>query len=193
MKPETWNPKQTGKINFACLAVLMLCILGLKSESLLSNDASIPLHEFHISYSQMVVEGNQAMIRIRLFTDDLEKGLQQHYKDESIKLQVNPRIDSLFTTYLNKTLVLKQNDEPVPGVLAQSGEDVLNGFPVWWYTMSYRAPAPLDNIQLVHTTLMEIFDDQQNILKVSYNLTEKVKTYYFVRGASEITLRFDAE
>ncbi len=147
-------------------------------------------HDFHITTGRMAIEGNQAILQIRIFLDDLEKGLQAYHDDESIHMKVDPLTDSLFTVYLNEKLVLKNGNEILEGVVATSGEDVLYGFPVWWYTLNYKSASPINSLDIDHRVLMEMFKDQQNILRITHYPSEEEKMYYMVDGDSDISLTF---
>ena len=145
-------------------------------------------HDFHVSMARMAIEGDQAVMQIRLFKDDLEAGLQQHFSNENLKLEVDPQTDSLFAEYINAKLVITQGNHQVKGSVATSGEDELFGYPVWWYTLTYKAPARLDAIRIDHQVLMEMFDDQQNVLRITRFPSEEESMYYLVAGDSVVKL-----
>lgn len=147
-------------------------------------------HDFHVSIGRMAVEGNQAMLQIRLFKDDLELGMRAFFNDDELTLKVDPQTDSIFAAYLNSKFVMKHGGKQIKGVVATSGEDELYGYPVWWYTLTYQGPADLDVLAIDHQVLMEQFDDQQNVLRVTYFPDDVEKMYYLVNGASEVTLTF---
>lgn len=147
-------------------------------------------HDFHVSIGRMAVEGNQAMLQIRLFKDDLELGMRAFFKNDDLLLKVDPKTDSLFTTYFNSRFVIKHGGEQIKGVVATSGEDELYGYPVWWYTLSYQGDKTLDVLEIDHQVLMEQFNDQQNVLRVTYFPADEEKMYYLVEGASAVTLTF---
>ena len=147
-------------------------------------------HDFHVSMARMAVENEQAILQIRLFQDDLEMGLQQFHNIDSLKLAVDPQLDSLFTAYINTTLIITYGDEQLMGSVATSGEDVLYGYPVWWYTLTYKAPASIDALHIDNQVLMEVFEDQQNVLRVTHYPSEKEKMYYLVPGNSDLDVSF---
>ena len=147
-----------------------------------------PAHDFHVSMARMAIENNQAVIQIRLFKDDLEAGMQQYFQDPELTLQVDPRTDSLFAAYLNTKLRVIQGERQLKGAVASSGEDELFGFPVWWYTLSYSSSEPIAALRIDHQVLMEMFEDQQNVLRVTRFPSEEESMYYLVAGASEVTI-----
>jgi len=149
-----------------------------------------PGHEFHVALGRMAVEGNQVVLQMRLFQDDLELGLQGYYEDEEIRLKVDTATDSLFAVYVNEKLVIKHGEEVLTGVVATSGEDLLYGYPVWWFSLTYEASASIDGLEIDNQVLMEVFDDQQNVLRITHYPADEEKMYYMVRGDSEIKVDF---
>lgn len=127
---------------------------------------------------------------MRLFQDDLELGLQGYYEDEEIRLKVDTATDSLFAVYVNEKLVIKHGEEVLTGVVATSGEDLLYGYPVWWFSLTYEASASIDGLEIDNQVLMEVFDDQQNVLRITHYPADEEKMYYMVRGDSEIKVDF---
>ena len=150
----------------------------------------MPGHDFHVTLGRMAVEDNQALLQIRLFQDDLELGMQKHYENEGLRLAESQELDSLFTIYLNDKLVIKQGDEVLLGSVASSGEDDLYGYPVWWFSLTYEAEGPIEKMHIDNRVLMEIFEDQQNVLRITHFPSENEKMYYMVRGASDISVKF---
>lgn len=143
-----------------------------------------------MALGRMAVEGNQVVLQMRMFQDDLELGLQGYYEDEEIRLKVDTATDSLFTAYVNEKLVIKHGGEVLSGVVATSGEDLLYGYPVWWFSLTYEASAPIEGLEIDNQVLMEVFEDQQNILRITYYPADEEKMYYMVRGDSEIEVGF---
>ena len=147
-------------------------------------------HEFHVALGRMAVEGNQVVLQMRLFQDDLELGLQGYYEDEEIRLKVDAATDSLFAVYVNEKLVIKHGEEVLTGVVATSGEDLLYGYPVWWFSLTYEASASIGGLEIDNQVLMEVFEDQQNVLRITHYPADEEKMYYMVRGDSEIKVDF---
>ena len=147
-------------------------------------------HDFHVSIGRMAVENNQAILQIRLFQDDLEMGLQAFHSDSTLSLNVDPETDSLFAAYLNDKLVIKQGSEVLIGTVATSGEDVLYGYPVWWFSLMYEASATIEALDIDNRVLMEVFEDQQNVIRITHYPSEKENMYYMVDGNSDISVDF---
>ena len=147
-------------------------------------------HDFHVALGRMAVEDNQVILQMRLFQDDLELGLQTYYADDSLRLAVDDATDSLFMQYVNEKLVIKHGDQVLAGTVATSGEDLLYGYPVWWFSLTYESESPIDGLDIDNQVLMEIFEDQQNVLRITHYPAEEEKMYYMVNGDSEISVEF---
>ena len=147
-------------------------------------------HDFHVALGRMAVEGNQAVLQIRLFQDDLELGLQGYFDNDSLRMKVDAHTDSLFMKYVNEKLVIKHGEEVLSGVVATSGEDLLYGYPIWWFSLTYEASSVIEGLEIDNQVLMEVFEDQQNVLRITHYPTDEEKMYYMVNGDSEIKVEF---
>jgi len=143
-------------------------------------------HNFHVSYGQMAVEDSIAVCRVRYFGHDLEKALQEFVDDAELTLAVNPLVDSLYTSYYHKNLVLEYRGQALTGTISASGEDG----EMWWYTMTYIAPDLIDSFRLKNTLLFDHFPDQKNIFKIKHFPSEISQSFYFTRGAEEYDITF---
>ncbi|MDZ4699277.1 MAG: DUF6702 family protein [Rhodothermales bacterium] len=166
-------------------------VLTLLAGCLLMASRLVAPHEFHVSYARLAVEGPMGMMQIRLFKDDLEAGLQNRFGISDLTMRADPEVDSLFGVYLNEKLVLSAGGIPVPGVIVSSGEELQNGIPVWWYTLSYEAPEAFAAIHIQHDVLMEVFSDQKNVFRVKHFPSEKEWSLYFVPGDSDFELTLE--
>jgi hypothetical protein len=149
-----------------------------------------PPHEFHVSYGRLAVEGKTAVLQIRLFKDDLEAGLRGRFGDPGLTMRADPVVDSLFTLYLNEHLVLTPAHAALRGTIVSSGEELMNGFPVWWYTVAYTSDEPIGDLHIRHDMLMEVFPDQKNVFKIKHFPSEEEWSLYFVAGDSDYALTF---
>lgn len=147
-------------------------------------------HDFHVTIGRLAVEGNQAILQIRLFTDDLELGLQQYHANDAFRLKANARTDSLFAAYINEKLILRQGSHRLQGVVATSGEEMLYGYPIWWFTVTYESPVLIEELQVDHQVLLDVFEDQQNVMRITHYPSQRESMYYMVRGDSEIRVEF---
>lgn len=170
---------------------LIIGLIVLAGGLLMAAGRHEPAHEFHVSYARLAVEGKVGMMQIRLFKDDLETGLRRRFDRPDFVMRADAEIDSLFTSYLNETLVLSQGGTPIAGVIASSGEELQNGIPVWWYTVVYEATQDFSEIHIRHDLLMEVFNDQKNVFRVKHFPSEKEWSLYFVVGDSDYDLTLE--
>ena len=59
------------------------------------------MHDVHSTHTRAVVENGTVMWKVRLFSDDLEKGLRAYARRPAFALDRDPKADSLFTAYFN--------------------------------------------------------------------------------------------
>lgn len=143
-------------------------------------------HDLHVSYGRMAVEGKVVMCQLRFFRHDLEAALQAYHHDPSILLAADARVDSLFARYLADRFRVEYGGRPLAGGIVSSGEED----DMWWYTVRYEAPAPVQALRLTHTMLFETFGDQRNIFKVKHFPSQATRSLYFAHGAESHTLSF---
>lgn len=139
----------------------------------------VPVHNIHVTYGRMAVEGQTAMCQIRFFRHDLEEVLRRRYGQPELQLAVDPEADALFTRYLNERFVMEVDDVRLEGTVISSGEED----EMWWYNVRFEAPAPIHRISLKNTLLFEHFSDQKNIFKIKHFPSEVSEALYFTRGA----------
>ncbi|MGB0651497.1 MAG: DUF6702 family protein, partial [Rhodothermales bacterium] len=75
------------------------------SEAEADDPSAVERHDFHVSYSRLAVEGSTAVVRIRLFKDDLGQSLAAR-EGRDLMVDISPEHDSLFTAYFNESFVL---------------------------------------------------------------------------------------
>ncbi len=138
-------------------------------------------HPMHVSYGRMVLEGDMAILNVRIFIDDLERALGEYHDISGLRLQPDPEIDSLFTSYFNANFTLTIADSTIRGVILESGESD----DMWWYTILFQAWAPINEIGFRTELLYDIFDDQRNIMRILHTATDEYQMYYSVAGAPE--------
>jgi hypothetical protein len=149
-------------------------------------------HDFHVTYSRLAVEDNMAVVRIRLFKDDLNQALSSRERRD-VFVDTSPASDSLFQTYFNEQFVMSSNDEIMPGRIVGSGEEVVGNEPMWWYLFEFNASQIIDELDISQRILSEEFEDQKNIVQVQHFPSEKVYSLYCVEDAWEYTVSFTEE
>ncbi len=135
-------------------------------------------HDIHVSYGRVTVEGKAVTIRLRMFKDDLSKALARHHQRDTVDLEARALADSLATTYLSQKLLVAVDGKPLVGRIAAAGsEDKM-----WWYLVQYPIAARAGKLTIANRVFFELFDDQQNLLKVLQVRSGDETSLYFVPG-----------
>ncbi len=130
---------------------------------------AVLVHPFHISYCQTDIrpESHRLEIAIKLFTDDLEIGIQK-------ELGTNPHLataqqtadaEALVARFLKQHLVFSPDGKPVPLTFIgfETKMDV-----VWCYLESDQMPA-FTTLKVKNDLLISQFEDQNNIVQLTLN------------------------
>jgi hypothetical protein len=146
--------------------------------SLLLFSAS-PKHDYHVSVTQM--QFNPALksfeISIRLFTDDLEKGLSQSNDMQRIVIKNGDKNDALIEQYIRKSFVLTDSQKK-PASIHYIGKEQEED--ATWVYLEVPIQGIWTGYRLQNSTLMEVFDDQVNMTNVKY--ASDKKTFLFKKG-----------
>ena len=144
------------------------------------------VHDIHLSYARVAVEGRVVVCRIRMFRDDLERALSRR-AGKPVTLASTAAGDSLFIAYFNEQFALVNGGQRLAGTVVASGEEP----DMWWYTVRFEASAPIRSLALRNGVLFDLFDDQRNMTKVMHVPTGKEFAYYFVEGDTKLqVMRF---
>ena len=169
------------------LAVFLL--VGSTNTPAVWNDTDAPRHDFHVTYSRMAVESDMAVIRIRLFKDDLSEALSKRL-DRDVVVDISPESDSLFQAYFNERVSLVVEGDSVLGKLVASGEEFVGKEPMWWYLLEFKADAPIERFHISQRILSDMFSDQKNIVQVQHFPSEKTFSLYCVEDSWEYEVSF---
>ncbi len=149
------------------------------------------MHDVHLTYSRVVVDGASILWRVRLFRDDLEKTLAAWSKNPAFKAAA-PGADSVFATYFNAQVPVTANGKRVMGKVIQSGRDAdVTDQDMWWYLLELPAPAPTTSFGTRVGLMFEHFTDQRNVLTLLKMPGEERHSMFFVPGDAKLqTLTF---
>lgn len=145
---------------------------------LLSGGRSLTLHDFHASVSQMQYNAAEKTfeISIRMFTDDLENALSKE-TSQRIQLSAKDTHGPLIERYIRKHFSFINTRRQAKSLQFVGKEQ--EGDATWVYVEIPFAEA-LNGCTLRQNVLMDMFDDQVNLVNISY-LSGK-KTLLFKRG-----------
>lgn len=129
-----------------------------------------PAHVFHVS--KAVVEYNTSeqsvQVSMHLFLDDLEAALKQTHP-EALYLcsdKEKPEAETYLKEYLSRHFRLTLDGQTKAwNFLGKEPSEDFQG--VWCYLEIPKTKAP-KSIRVTHTALMEVFDDQKNIVHLSF-------------------------
>lgn len=149
------------------------------------------MHDVHLTYSRVVVDGASILWRVRLFRDDLEKTLAAWSKNPAFKAAA-PGADSVFASYFNAQVPVTANGKRVSGKVIESGRDAdVTDQDMWWYLLELPAPAPITSFGTRVGLMFEHFTDQRNVLTLLKMPGEERHSMFFVPGDAKLqTLSF---
>ncbi len=155
---------------------------------------SVP-HDSHVIFGRMVVEDDAAIVRVRMFKDDLALVLRTYAQSDALEMIASAAIDSVFESYFNDMFLLRSEGTRMQAQILSSGEEQMRADggveDVWWYMLEFNATAPIEEIGVNNAMFFETFSDQRNILKVLHTGTEREHSFYFASGdTQEQRLRF---
>ena len=181
-----------GAIGIACgvaaLAYILLAVPLLASEA--SGATAPAVHDLHLAYGDLAVEGSLIAGRLRFFKDDLGQAIGPIVGATAITLEPGTEADALVMRYVRDNLHISVGGEELRASLLGSGQDELDREPVWWVIVQFRAPATVEEMTVSTTLLFELYEDQRNIFKFVHFPDETPRTYYFAEGESEHVVRF---
>ena len=148
---------------------------------------SAVFHPFHVSVTDIEHDAESQAVQVsqRIFIDDLEVGLKAFHNMERVDT-FNPEnpdeLDSLIGAYLKEKVFFRLNDQDYDFNFL--GSEV-EGDARWCY-YEIEGIASVSKAEITNVTLMEQFDDQQNIVHFksndilkSYKLDKDEKFYLF--------------
>ena len=135
-------------------------------------------HDFHVSYTRMAIEPTVISAQIRLFSDDVTRALIERSKKASMTLD-SPEGDAAFRAYLADMFQVTANGRRLqPVVVSGAQEKDMRSYVVTW-----TSSTPIVSLSLHNAALFELFDDQQNIVKVKHMASGKESTLFYSGGS----------
>ena len=141
--------------------------------------SAVARHDFHVSYTRMAIEPTVISAQIRLFTDDVTRALIERSKKPSMTLD-SPDGDAAFRAYLVDMFQVTANGRRLLPV-------VVSGTPekdMFSYIVTWTSATPITSVTMHNATLFELFDDQQNIVKVKHMASGKESTLFYSGGST---------
>ena len=147
----------------------------------LSSRPTPALHDIHLTYSRVLIDGGSIFWRVRLFRDDLEKALRTHARAPELTT-TTPGADSIFAAYFNGEVPVDVNGTRITAKVVESGRDAdATDQDMWWYLLELSAVPPVRTLTVRVGLLFQHFADQRNIVTVLKSPSEERRSMYFVR------------
>lgn len=149
-------------------------LLVLLTAGCLTGNRPLTLHDFHASVTQMQYNPTEKVfeISIRMFTDDLEKGLTND-QNSRVRLDSEAKNDPALEKYVRSHVAYVSGQQPKP--FNYVGHEVEAD--AHWLYLEMPHAEPFRGGQLKQNVLMELFDDQVNMVNIQYQ--GQKKTFVF--------------
>ena len=144
------------------------------------------VHPVYISTSEITINQNKAILKIKIFRDDLEDGLRMHYnKSISIDSQIKLINESKYVDeYIMNKFILSINDDVIK--LSSSEfkleNDVVEISAIFQYKKKIRS------LNIINSILFEIYKIQKNVIFI--NKDGKSDFYTFSQSDKEKTFNY---
>lgn len=139
-----------------------------------------PPHEYHVSVTQMQYNASQRVfeVSLKVFTDDLERGLSQNNGSRRFIVKDHDQNDPFVEKYVLKNFALStpQKQASVRYVGKEEEADAT------WIYLEIPFQGPLENWRLQNSVLLDVFDDQVNMFNLKH--PSATKTLMFKKGKS---------
>jgi hypothetical protein len=144
------------------------------------------MHEFHVSYTRMAIEPRVISAQIRLFADDLSRALAARTRNSALTLGSAEGI-AAFQSYLAERFVIVVAGRRLVPVIASNAQER----DMWSYMVQWESAVPITSVTARNGVLMELFSDQQNLVKVKHLPSGKEQTLFYSGGtATDQAIRF---
>lgn len=149
---------------------------------------SFGMHKFYISFTKInYAKASKAIqITMKVFTDDLEKAIHTEFNIES-KLNTDKEIgktNELIEKYIAEKFLITLNNKNIK--YAFLGKEYDNDETIIY--LEIENVKEVNSIEIKNTVLMEVFSDQQNILRFSVN--DKKKSFILTKEDDKGLLKF---
>ena len=136
------------------------------------------MHDFHVSYTRIAVEPTVISAQIRLFSDDVTRALIERSRTPSLTLN-SPAGEAAFQSYLTEHVPVTVNGRRLTPVVMSGSQDK----DMWSYIVTWTSPTPITAVSMHNAALFELFDDQQNIVKIKHLASNKEATLFYSGGS----------
>ena len=146
------------------------------------------MHKYYLSSTKIEYkkESKTIQITMRFFIDDLQETINRTYsKDVELALPNEPKeIDSLINNYISKKLevIINTNKKAFSFLGKEYNNDEI------YIYLEIENVELINSIEIKNSMLMEIFPEQQNIIKLYIN--DLKKTFLLTKQKDKDSLKF---
>ena len=144
------------------------------------------IHPIYISTSEIILNKNNAQVKIRIFRDDLEDGLRLFHgksisidSDQKLKKE-SKKIDS----YIQNKFKLSTNESKIN--ISIINYNLINDLVE--ISFSFKSQSIINNISVSNNILFDVYRIQKNITLI--NFENKTKSYVFSFSDREKTFTY---
>ncbi|MFD1142460.1 DUF6702 family protein [Larkinella insperata] len=152
---------------------------------MLGLSASKPAHPVHTSVTQMQYNAAEKTfeVSLRVFTDDLEEALTKENNNQRVRLNDKDANNPLVERYIRRHFGLANSSRQRKPFRYLGKEQEMEAT---WIYVEVPYSEPVEGSVLQQSLLTELFDDQVNLVNVSY-LSQK-KTVLFRKSNTQQVL-----
>lgn len=146
------------------------------------------VHKYYISNTQIEYVEAQKSIQIitRVFIDDFENVLKQRYDDDLTFDDEDAKMIDFYTEkYLREKLKISINGKDMPLIFI--GKEIEMGI-VKCY-LEIEDVGNVQNLEVKNQTLFDLFEEQQNIIKL--NINSQKKSFVLTKQNDKAVLNFN--
>ncbi len=132
---------------------------------------SFTMHKYYISLTQIELKDKNLQIQMRVFLDDFEKELNNTFQKDfqlTTKYEIK-NVDSFFYKHLQNKFQITINDsiQHYQFIGKEYESDAIN------FYLEIENPSRIQSILIRNNLLTETFENQENIIKLKINNTNK--------------------
>ncbi|MEZ5057069.1 MAG: DUF6702 family protein [Saprospiraceae bacterium] len=132
-------------------------------------------HPFHVSKCEVefTKENPNVQIALHVFIDDLELALERH-KHSNLQigtLNEDPKSDEYILEYLRKSFMVEIQGKMLNYEML--GKEMTKDLAGIWVYLEVPEQGLPKNVSITYSLLTEVFDDQQNLINIKVNDSEK--------------------
>ena len=144
------------------------------------------LHPFYISTSEIILNNNNAQVKIKIFRDDLEDGLRL-FHGKSISIDTDQKLikeSKKIDTYIQSKFKLTVDKSKIN--ILKINYNLINDLVE--ISFSFKSNSIINNISVTNNILFDVYRIQKNVTLI--NFENKTKSYIFSFSDREKTFTY---